>query len=370
MQYISRLIFVVSLLLVTQATVAQPPARQKGNTNKTGKTGSTTVAVAGLSERAKSQYPGTVTPQEVEWKRDIYRELDLEKEQNASLYYPVEPMGESMNLFTFLFKNIVKGDITAYEYSLDGYESFTQENAIDPKVMLEDYRIMYDEENGEIIVANSDIPSAEVKSYFIKESHYFDTRTGTYGKRITALCPVLHRNDDEFSTQVVKYPMFWISYDEIAPLLARQSVMTSSLNNVSSMSLDDYFTKGTYEGGIYKTVNLKNQAIAQYCEDSTAIKKEQDKIEQQLKDFRTNLWNTKTVAEIRQDSINAAIKAVNDSIEGAKTPVEKPKKPTRREQKEKTAKTEKTVTKVEKKSKSDPAKTSSAARVSVRRTRR
>lgn len=365
MQYISRLILVVSLLLAAQATVAQPPARQKGNTKKTGKVESTTVT--GLSERAKSQYPGTVTPQEVEWKRDIYRELDLEKEQNASLYYPVEPMGESMNLFTFLFKNIVKGDMTAYEYSLDGYESFSDDKVVDPKVMLEDYRIMYDEENGEIIVANSDIPSAEVKSYFIKESYYFDTRTGTYGKRITALCPVLHRNDDEFSTQVIKYPMFWVSYDEIAPLLARQSVMTSSLNNVSSMTLDDYFTKGTYEGCIYKTVNLKNQAIAQYCEDSTAIKKEQDKIEQQLSDFRTNLWNTKTVAEIRQDSIDAAAKAANDSIEAAKAPVEKPKRPTRREQKEKT---EKVAPKAEKKSKSEPAKASGAAKVSVRRTRR
>ena len=364
MQYISRLILVVSLLLATQATVAQPPARQKGNTKKTGKVESTTVT--GLSERAKSQYPGTVTPQEVEWKRDIYRELDLKKEQNASLYYPVEPMGESMNLFTFLFKNIVKGDMTAYEYSLDGYESFSDDKVVDPKVMLEDYRIMYDEENGEIIVANSDIPSAEVKSYFIKESYYFDTRTGTYGKRITALCPVLHRNDDEFSTQVIKYPMFWVSYDEIAPLLARQSVMTSSLNNVSSMTLDDYFTKGTYEGSIYKTVNLKNQAIAQYCEDSTAIKKEQDKIEQQLKDFRTNLWNTKTVAEIRQDSIDAAAKVANDSIEG-KASIEKPKKPTRREQKEKT---EKVAPKAEKKSKSEPAKASGAAKVSVRRTRR
>ena len=364
MQYISRLILVVSLLLAAQATVAQPPARQKGNTKKTGKVESTTVT--GLSERAKSQYPGTVTPQEVEWKRDIYRELDLEKEQNASLYYPVEPMGESMNLFTFLFKNIVKGDMTAYEYSLDGYESFCDDKVVDPKVMLEDYRIMYDEENGEIIVANSDIPSAEVKSYFIKESYYFDTRTGTYGKRITALCPVLHRNDDEFSTQVIKYPMFWVSYDEIAPLLARQSVMTSSLNNVSSMTLDDYFTKGTYEGSIYKTVNLKNQAIAQYCEDSTAIKKEQDKIEQQLKDFRTNLWNTKTVAEIRQDSIDAAAKVANDSIEG-KASIEKPKKPTRREQKEKT---EKVAPKAEKKSKSEPAKASGAAKVSVRRTRR
>lgn len=365
MQYISRLILVVSLLLAAQATVAQPPARQKENTNKSGKAAKTT-AVTGLSERAKSQYPGTITPQEVEWKRDIYRELDLSKEKNASLYYPVEPMGGNMNLFTFLFENIIEGNITAYEYSLDGYESFSEEKAVDPKLMLEDYRIYYEEENGKIIVGKSDIPSAEVKSYFIKESHYYDSRRGSYGTRVVAICPVMHRNE-EFSSEETKIPMFWVNYDEVAPLLARQSVMTSSLNNISTMSLDDYFTKGSYDGDIYKTVNLKNQAIAQYCQDSTAVKKEQQKIEQQLKDFRTNLWNTKTVAEIRQDSIDAAAKAANDSIEAAKAPVEKPKRPTRREQKENT---EKVAPKVEKKSKSEPAKANNAARVSVRRTRR
>ena len=365
MQYISRLILVVSLLLAAQATMAQPPARQKDNANKPGKAKNTT-AVTGLSERAKSQYPGTITPQEVEWKRDIYRELDLSKEKNASLYYPVEPMGESMNLFTFLFGNIIEGNITAYEYSLDGYESFSEEKAVDPKLMLDDYRIYYEEENGRIIVGKSDIPSAEVKSYFIKESHYYDSRRGSYGTRVTAICPVMHRSE-EFSSEETKIPMFWVNYDEVAPLLARQSVMTSSLNNISTMSLDDYFTKGSYDGDIYKTVNLKNQAIAQYCQDSTAVKKEQQKIEQQLSDFRTNLWNTKTVAEIRQDSIDAAAKAANDSIEAAKAPVEKPKRPTRREQKENT---EKVAPKAEKKTKSEPAKASNAARVSVRRTRR
>ena len=35
-------------------------------------------------------------------------------------------------------------------------------------------------------------------------------------------------------------------------------------------------------------------------EDSAEIKKEQEKIEQQLSDFRTNLWNTKTVAEMEE----------------------------------------------------------------------
>lgn len=367
MQYISRLLIVVSFLLVAQASVAQPPARQKEKAKKERKKEGNPAAVASLSQRAKSQYPGTVVPQEVEWKRDVYRVLDLEKEKNASLYYPVVPTGNSINLFTFLFNNILSGNITAYEYNLDGYESFTEDNILNTKEMLEDYRIFYEENNGEIVVGKSDIPSSEVLSYYVKESHYFDNQTGTYGKRITALCPVLHRTSDDFSTQITKYPMFWISYDEVAPMLAQQSIMTSSLNNVSSMSFDDYFTKGAYDGEIYKTVNLRNLAISQYCKDSTAVKKEQEKIEQQLKDFRTNLWNTKTVAEIRQDSINAAAQAANDSIDEADTPDKKSKKTARKATK---AKENKSTKEVKKKRQNEPKSNSGAAKMTVRRTRR
>ena len=301
------------IAFATQTADAQPPAR-KGENKKSDKAQAT--AVVELTERAKSQYPVTQTPQEVDWKREIYRSLDLEKEKNASLYYPVEQIGDQCNLFTFLFNNILKGNITAYKYNLDGIEQFTEENIVSPMEMLENYRIYYELKEGELIVGRSDIPSAEVLSYYIKECHYYDQRTGTYGKQVTAICPVMHRSG-EFGAEVTKYPMFWLKYDDISPLLTQQCVMSSSLNNVMTTTFDDYFRKGNYEGEIYKTVNMRNLAIAQYCKDSAAVKQEQQKIEQQLKDFRTNLWNTKTVAEVRQDSINAAIAAAKDSINSA-----------------------------------------------------
>ena len=358
MQYISRLILVVSLLLAAQATVAQPPARQKDNANKPGKAKNTT-AVTGLSERAKSQYPGTITPQEVEWKRDIYRELDLSKEKNASLYYPVEPMGESMNLFTFLFENIIEGNITAYEYSLDGYESFSEEKAVDPKLMLDDYRIYYEEENGALLVSQSDIPSAQVLSYYIKESNYYDQRTATYNRRITALCPVLHRSG-EFTTKVTKYPMFWLNFDEISPLLNNQKVMSSSYNNVSTMTMSDYFLKNSYEGEIYKTVNLQNLAINQYCKNDSAIKKEQKNIEQQLTDFRGNLWKVQQP----QEKKDTAAVAASDSISSKSAVKEEPKakRTTKKSSDSQTAKKSSTA--------KSGSKSGAGPRVSVRRTRR
>ena len=362
MQYISKILFIAAVALFAQTANSQPPARQGNQQNKKAEK----TVVVELTDRAKSQYPVAQTPQEVDWRREIYRSLDLENEKNASLYYPVEQIGNNCNLFTFLFNNILKGNITAYKYNLDGIEQFTEENIIAPVDLLDNYRIYYEEKDGELIVGKSDIPSAEVLSYYIKESHYYDQRTGTYGKQVTAICPVLHRSGD-FGSEVTKYPMFWLNYDEISPLLTQQNVMSSSLNNVMSMSIDDFFRKGNYEGEIYKTVNMRNLAISQYCKDSAAVKQEQDKIEQQLKDFRTNLWNTKTVAEIRQDAINAATAAANDTINGKSEKVVKKEKAKSRT---KTNSAKRSTVKKESKSKSKSSSGNNANRVSVRRERR
>lgn len=356
---------VLAIFIFAQNAKAQPPTR-RGN-DKTVKKES--VANVKLTERAKAQYPDIAVSEDVDWRRDIYRSLNLEVEDNATLYYPVEPIGEKVNLFTLLFRLVLSGDITAYKYNLDGNESFTEENKMEPKTMLENYLIYYEENNGELVVGNSDVPSAEVMSYYIKESHYYDQRKGTYGKHITAICPVLHRAGD-FAAEVTKYPMFWVNYNDIKPYLAQNRVMASSLNNVAQTTFDDFFAKGLYKGDIYKTINAKNLAISQYCKDSIEVKKEQEKIEQQLKDFENNLWNTKTVAEIYSDSVKAAKEAANDTIKH----VEEKKvaksgssaRPTIKKSEKSASKKSSNVKKPKAKA---PSKASSGT-VSVRRTRR
>ena len=67
-------------------------------------------------------------------------------------------------------------------------------------------------------------------------------------------------------------------------------LMTSSYNNVSNMSIDDYFVRSLYEGDIYKTSNLQNKLLAQYCPNDTAMKAEQQRIEKELVTFENKLW--------------------------------------------------------------------------------
>ena len=278
------LIAIATLAFCAQGVMAQPKARLKAQAEAEKK------SETSLSERAKAQYTAQMpAPTDVVWKRDIYRTLDMTKEKNAALYYPVEPLGDRVNLFTLIIRLVADGKVPAYEYRSDGNELFTEDNKYKVTDMLDKFYIYYEEKDGKLTIADSDIPSGEVLSYFIKESSFYDQRTATYTTRVTAICPVLHRSGD-FGSEVTKYPMFWLNYDEVSPYLGMTPLMTSSYNNVSNMSIDDYFVRSLYEGDIYKTANLQNKLLAQYCPNDTAMKAEQQRIEKELVTFENKLW--------------------------------------------------------------------------------
>jgi gliding motility associated protien GldN len=258
----------------------------------------------GMSVRARLMFPTAVDmPENVVWRRDIYREIDLNKDSNAGLYYPVEPIDKQLNLFTYVFKLALNGYIPVYEYRLDGNEVFTDSSKVEMKTVLDNYHIYYEEKDGKVRVENSDIPSAEVKMYYLKESAYFDDANSTFHRKVQSICPVMLREYD-FGGEASKYPLFWVKYSDLEPFLSRQTVMTSNLNNAATMSMEDYFTMNRYEGKIYKTNNMLGKTLAQYCPTDSALAKEQKKIEAELKAFEENIFGDKH----RKDSLDSIAK--------------------------------------------------------------
>ncbi len=341
-----RLFLFLIIVCVSAAAFAQPKTR-KADAGKKSSTPS-----AGMTLRAREMFPTAVEmPEDVVWRRDIYRELDLMQEANAPLYYPVEPQGKEMNLFTYLFKLALFGYIPVYEYRLDGSEQFDDSSRIDIKTILDNYHIFYEMKDGKPRVDNSDIPSAEVKLYYLKECAYYDESNSTFRRKTIALCPVMMR-DDDFGGEPSKYPLFWVRYSDIASYLSRQTIQASSLNNAATMSMDDYFTLSRYEGKIYKTNNLLGRTLAQYCPTDETMAKEQKKIEDELAAFQKNLYGD----QAKKDSL--------DSIAKLDPKMMKSKK----------AKTSATKTKTTKVKKAKAPKSSSSggsgsARVTVRRER-
>ena len=288
----SRTLFAFVLACTcTLAAVAQPPARRKAAENK-----EQTAAQTAPKGSAYRDFPtAAAMPEDVSWRRDIYRSLDLTKDANAPLYYPTTPTDGRENLFTYLFKLLLRGQVKAYDYKLDGNEDFSEKNIVKAKALMDRYHIFYEQKDGKIRVTDSDLPSDEVKVYFIKESTYFDQHTATIRKKVTALCPVLKRGDD-FGGADSQYPMFWVKMDDVAPYLGKLMLMGSNLNNAAMMSADDFFTLNRYEGDIYKTVNLQDRILANYCAEDSAMKKEQARIEKELDDFDRHVWGKDSVA--------------------------------------------------------------------------
>lgn len=332
--------------------MAQPKksrVQQAQNAQQKQQNGST--AQGGMTQRMRVMYPTAVEmPEEVVWRRDIYREIDLNEESNSGLYYPVEPMGKQLNLFTYVFKLALNGYIPVYEYRLDGNELFDETAKVNMKTILDNYHIFYEENGGKLKVDNSDIPSSEVKMYYLKESAYYDQANSSFHIKVLAFCPVMLREDD-FGGESAKYPLFWVKYSDVEPYLSRQSVMTSNVNNAATMNLDDYFTLNRYKGKIYKTNNMLGKTLAQIAgNDSTKMSAEQKRIEKELESFRNNIFGDKQ----KRDSL--------DSIANADPKVAK-------KMKEKSS-TKSSETKVAKtKTRRTKSSSSSGGTVSVRRQR-
>ena len=345
-----RIILIVCVATVAISAFAQPARRriqQQGSRSNANT----------ITTRAQISFPTSAPMEEdVVWRRDIYRELNLMDDANAGLYYPTEPIGSQMNLFCYIFKLMMmgprNGGISAYEYRMDGNEVFTDSARIKPLQFLDNYHIYYERTDRGIRLDNSDIPSAEVKGYYLKESAYYDQGTSTFHRKVIALCPIMYRADD-FGDGEVKYPLFWVKYDDLAPFLSKQTIMTSNLNNAATMSVEDYFTVNCYKGKIYKTTNMLGRTLAQYCTTDSAMTKEQKKIESELKEFEENIFgNTQ-----KRDSL--------DSISAAKGNTKTVKARSRRTRRS----AETTVTRSSRRSNSSGGTSNGAARVSVRRQR-
>lgn len=343
-----KIILLLMLVGLVQGAFAQPEARRRAQRKAQNKSNADN-----MTTRAQIMFPTAASMDEdVVWRRDIYRELDLNEDANAPLYYPVEPLGSQVNLFTYIFKLMMQGRIKAYQYKLDGNESFNADDVVKPKTFLDNYHIYYEKDaQGRTHLDNSDIPSKEVKSYYIKETTYYDQHTATFHTKVLALCPIMTR-DDDFGDGGNKYPLFWVKYDDLAPFLSKQQIMTSNLNNAATMSIDDYFLRNLYKGKIYKTNNMLGKTLAQYCSSDSAMSKEQKKIEAELAAFEKNLWGD----QAKKDSLDSIAKLDKKNVKGVK-----------KNRRSSSGKSSGSTVKNRRQRSSSPS--TSAARVSVRRER-
>ena len=259
---------------------------------------------------------------DLQYMREIYRELDLNKPANTPLYYPEDVIDGQQNLFRIILGQVIDDKLPAYEY-LDGREIFTDQYKVKVGEMLDRFGIYHQEAKGstaknpKYTIEEADVPTSQVLNYYILEKWEFDRRSNRMKTRVEAICPVLTRSGD-FGGEA-RYPMFWVKFDQLRPWLAQQYVFLSDDNNLPQYSLDDYFNLGMYDGEIYKTRKLRNLSMAQMYPDEDQLKHAQDSIDNRLRNYGKNLYvptrEEYLAQKEREEEIAKAI-AAGDTIPG------------------------------------------------------
>lgn len=243
----------------------------------------TTILFLNLASKAQVS---SNSQENIIWKKDVYRLVELNQGENALLFYPQTPTDKNMNLFSNIFKSISQGDTQAYEY-LDGREVFEESNALKFEDMLDRFEIPFTKRRSSKTKKNIfkindiDVPTSEVTLYYIKECYYIDKNTSTLNRKAIAICPVLIRTDE--MGEIRKHPLFWVKIDQIKDVLMNQRIPSNKFNSAKTQTYYDFFNNKMYTGEIYKISNLKNQTIWDYCKTPEKIKKEQQRIEIELK---------------------------------------------------------------------------------------
>ena len=121
-------------------------------------------------------------------------------------------------------------------------------------------------------------------------------------------------------------PMFWIPYENLRPYINTAYIMTSNINNAMTFTLDDYFRRRMFQGDIFKTQNLMNQPLQAYCPTPDSMKREQERIENQLITFEKSLYLQPDTAQLAADTKGKKSKSATVSAHGRKTEAAKESK--------------------------------------------
>ena len=376
------LIAATAIGAVAQDSSSSSVVRRRDDSSARGSRGNENPSTR-VTERMQSRFESIPTSDaDLMWMRIIYRSLDLTKEANAPLYFPDEPIDGQENLFRIIMRLLANDEISAYEY-LDGREVFTDEYRVKVRELLDRFHILYTDAKGstdkhpKFTIDDSDVPANEILSYYIIEKWEFDRRSNKMHSVIEALCPVMHRAGD-FGGEAMRYPMFWVKFDDLRPFLTTQAIFLTDDNNLATSTYDDYFQLSLYQGDIYKTRNLRNLSLMQMYPDPDDLKRAQDSIQHRLDSFEDNLWvpSLEELEKAREKREKAKVDADNDendddsdAVDGNSATEEKPKT-TRTARTARSTKTTKTKTPKASKPKTPKASSSSSATRSVRNRRK
>ncbi len=265
-----------------------------------------------LTEAADSVVTIQHRTEDVVWRRDIYRIIDMRQKQNYQLYFPVEPDDPTYMSLYRLIVDAVQNGMTIFRRSERVLKPVLSMENIVPRNEIKDQFMVggigeLDREDETSYVLNYDSIADTFSfqpynyntyvrnqlKYLLYEVIFFDKSTSRMYRKIVALAPLQPdqaSGDEESPAEFMRTSVkFWVLYDQLRPYLASHYLIPSQ-NEAKRVTFEEFFEKRLFSSYIVGEGNIYNRMILDYCFTEKDAKQEQDRIEYELLTFEQDLW--------------------------------------------------------------------------------
>ncbi len=264
---------------------------------------------------------------DIVWSRVVYRVIDMRYKQNYQLYFPDRSDdAEYRSLFKVIVDAIVKDNLPVYRV-IDNIKPVFTEDRLYSKVEIPERVWVDDPNNPAVKEKHKNDPDARdvaksmdmlinydsvsdamtfrsfaydgfVKNqlkYLVQEIVFFDKHTSRLYSKLIAIAPLHadyireHKEDGKIQDALRESILFWIPFDALRPHLAHQYVIPQA-NDTKRITFDEFFAKKLYTSYLVGESNTYDRMFLDYAQTEDEIKKEQQRVFDELLNFEQDLW--------------------------------------------------------------------------------
>jgi gliding motility associated protien GldN len=134
-----------------------------------------------------------------------------------------------------------------------------------------------------------DLNPADVTHYRIQELWYIDKNTSTMKVRIIGIAPIMNETDENGNVLFPR-PLFWVWYDGVRDVLARETAWVAD-NSIHSRSWDDVFQSRLFDSSVVKEENVSNRRLTDIYPDGRTQLIVGDRMNRKVMNREHDLWS-------------------------------------------------------------------------------